>query len=117
MFQHPSHTAQFAADHRLAARAVAAGRRARRAGGRAAPAVADPFDPTRAAPAGFHDTGADIAAAVRRARRRGVGLRLAAIVADPTQPDVARERALGRLVAALTAPDTAARRSTSQPAA
>jgi hypothetical protein len=42
---------------------------------------------------------------------------LAAIVADPAQPAVARERALGRLLAALATPDRAAASRAAPPAA
>lgn len=55
--------------------------------------------------AAHHPSVAALAAAARAA---GVAPTLAAIVADPDQPEVARLRALGRLVAAWCSTPTAA---------
>lgn len=41
---------------------------------------------------------------IRDARRRGVTPLLVTILADPTQPDVARQRAFGRILAELARP-------------
>jgi hypothetical protein len=113
MFTHPTLTAQLAADHRLARRADATRRRARRASAELAQYAADVGE--RVADVGIDRSGADVAAVVAAARQRGVGTMLAAIAADASQPTVARERALGRLLAAL-ANDLPTARS-SQPAA
>jgi hypothetical protein len=42
---------------------------------------------------------------IRDARRRGVTPLLVTILADPGQPDVARQRAFGRILAELGHPD------------
>jgi hypothetical protein len=51
-------------------------------------------------PAAVHDELARFAA---HARRHGVTPLLVAVVADPTQPDVARQRAFGRIAVELAA--------------
>lgn len=113
MFQHPSHTAQFAADRRLARGIVARRHRERRASAAFERYAADVGH--RVAAAGIEHAGADVTAVIALAHRRGIGCHLAAIAADASQPTVARERALGRLLAALAADRGSAR--TSQPAA
>lgn len=56
---------------------------------------------------GFGSHRAALAALFSGARRRGVCETLVAIAADPTAPLVARQRALGRVVVAYTAIETA----------
>jgi hypothetical protein len=109
MFQHPSHTAQFAADHRLARRAEASRRRNRRAAVRVDRLAADIGE--HVAAVGLGEARADVDTAIDLARRLGVGRSLTSIVTDPAQPPVARERALGRLlvVVAATVEPTATR--------
>lgn len=91
MFQHPAIASQFAADHRRS-RMSAAQRRRLVAG------VGE-----QVAAAGLAAAEQRIAAVVGVARREGRAGPLVAVVADRTQPAVARERALGRLLAELEA--------------
>jgi hypothetical protein len=99
MFTHPTFTAQLAADHRVARRADATRRRARRESAEFEQYAADVGE--RVAAIGIDRSGTDVATVVAVARQCGVGTALAAIAADASQPTVARERALGRLLAAL----------------
>jgi hypothetical protein len=101
MFQHPSHTAQFAADRRLALRAGATHRRDHRAAMRIDRLAADIGE--HVAAVGLDEARADVDVVIGLARRLGVGRSLTPIVTDPAQPPVARERALGRLLAVVAA--------------
>lgn len=113
MFQHPNLTAQLAADHRFARRADANRRRTRRAAAEFDQYAADVGE--RVAEVGIDQASTDVAALVALARERGTGAALAAIAADSSQPTVARERALGRLLVELANDHDAA--ATAQPAA
>lgn len=112
MFSNPELTAQLTADRRFGHTAAAAHHRAARRG----------FDEfaaelgERVAADGVDGAAREIDAVVRLARRRCVGSSLAAIVADRAQPVVARERALGRLLATLASPAPASSRG-ARPAA
>lgn len=102
MFQHPAIASHLAADHRRAR--MSAARRRRLVAG-----VGE-----QVAAAGLAAAEQRIAAVVGVARREGIAGQLVAVVTDRTQPAVARERALGRLLAALDAapePDRPAARS------